>query len=96
VSRLKTVTLGLVSEEPFSQAHFVSIGCLLIGRNALLVLNLCFHGLYSVRAFNFQCDGFARESLNENLQTRDKTDQKQSEKSWISAKCDDNQSPERQ
>ena len=40
---------------------------LLIGRNALLILNLLLHVVDGVGRLHFQGDGFASERLNENL-----------------------------
>ena len=42
---------------------------LLVGRDALLVLNLSLHVLDGVRRFNIKSDGLAGEGLNEDLHT---------------------------
>jgi len=47
---------------------------LLVRRDSLLVLNLRLHIVDSVRRLHFQRDGFARESLYENLHTTAKTE----------------------
>ena len=43
---------------------------LLVGRNALLVLDLGLDGVDGVRGLNLQSDGFAGESFDEDLHCR--------------------------
>jgi hypothetical protein len=40
---------------------------LLVGRDSLLILDLCLHALDGVRALYLQGDGLAREGLDEDL-----------------------------
>merc|ERR1711935_98078 len=47
---------------------------LLIWRNALLVLDLCFNVLNGVRGFDLESDGFASQGLDENLHTSPQTE----------------------
>merc|ERR1712008_363336 len=47
---------------------------LLIWRNALLVLDLCFNVLNGVRGFDLESDGFAGQSFDKNLHTSTETE----------------------
>ena len=42
---------------------------LLVGRDALLVLDLGLYGINCVGGLDLECDGFTSESLNEDLHT---------------------------
>ena len=46
---------------------------LLIGRNALFVLNFAFHSLDGIRRLDFKRNGLARQGLDEDLHTTPET-----------------------